>query len=478
MAEERKVLQIPLDDIMVENRARELYGDIDGLATSITRYGLFHPIVVTKLEDGKYKLVAGERRYRAHVRLKETTIACTLKEGLTDLEQKEIELEENVKREDFTWQELVRAKSALLDTKRALYGKRSKEGGWGLRQVAEYTGESLGTVQQDIELANAMEEHEDLAKFKNKDAAWKEWRRRKDNAAQEILAAKTKERIKNEGTSAQFTLLNGNSEEKMKDLADKTVDFILADPPYAKDLEMRSEEGPIKPYEDDEYSVMNTLSLVLAECWRVLKDDRVMMLFHDPRHFEVLKKKCVELGFMVAPAPYVWCKPSPGNTPNASFYGSSIEFVLHCQKGTRALNKPGEKNWREVARVPAGKKIHPTQKPPGILGYFIGQHSLPGELVLDPFAGSGSTLSAAVALGRRAWGCELSKDYYEKALLRLTASMATSTEKPVSSGKHPHLGLTPGTDEWTKCWAANPGDQGEMLEYIKEWKEREGMSEI
>jgi site-specific DNA-methyltransferase (adenine-specific) len=71
------------------------------------------------------------------------------------------------------------------------------------------------------------------------------------------------------------------------------------------------------------------------------------------------------------------------------------------------------------ARSEHGRAVHPTQKPLGILRPLI-QYSVPvGGLVLDPFAGSGSTLLAARETGRRAEGCEISAEYCEAAIKRL-----------------------------------------------------------
>ena len=74
-------------------------------------------------------------------------------------------------------------------------------------------------------------------------------------------------------------------------------------------------------------------------------------------------------------------------------------------------------NWFEWRRD-SGKeyhKIHPTQKPIGVLKKLIEIFTDPGDVVIDPVAGSGSTLRAAYELGRSAYGFEISKEFYEKA---------------------------------------------------------------
>lgn len=87
-----------IDEIIVANRRREEFGDIEGLASSIAKFGLFHPIVV----DDENNLIAGERRLLACQSLGWTKIPCRMYAELTEAERLEIELDENLKRKDLT----------------------------------------------------------------------------------------------------------------------------------------------------------------------------------------------------------------------------------------------------------------------------------------------------------------------------------------------------------------------------------------
>jgi adenine-specific DNA-methyltransferase len=66
-----------------------------------------------------------------------------------------------------------------------------------------------------------------------------------------------------------------------------------------------------------------------------------------------------------------------------------------------------------------GNPLHPTQKPLSVLTPLIESFSKPGQIVLDPFAGSGSTCAAALQLGRRYFGIELDPKYHGAAVARL-----------------------------------------------------------
>jgi len=102
-----------------------------------------------------------------------------------------------------------------------------------------------------------------------------------------------------------------------------------------------------------------------------------------------------------------------GSSPYA--YASAYEIAFFAMKGRRELATPGKGNVFTVPRIPPQKKIHPTQKPSSLLRQIIEQSSLSGETVVDPYAGSGSTLVSAIETGRKCWGCELDPTKYNSA---------------------------------------------------------------
>ena len=113
----------------------------------------------------------------------------------------------------------------------------------------------------------------------------------------------------------------------------------------------------------------------------------------------------------------VWNKGAP--TRNR-WYMKENEYTLYLWKGrARTIRNPGSKQTFAVSRPERAEKIHDTQKPIALLDHYIRNSSGPGDIVLDPFAGSAATLIAALRAGRRAIGIEIDARNYAAAVTRL-----------------------------------------------------------
>lgn len=113
-----------------------------------------------------------------------------------------------------------------------------------------------------------------------------------------------------------------------------------------------------------------------------------------------------------------WDKGTPGMGDLDGNWGFSWEACLYAKKGRVKINSR-RSSVISVPRTPAGENFHPTQKPVELLQVLIEQSTQPGDLVVDPFAGSGSTVVAAQKSGRDGIGIELDSDYARRAADRL-----------------------------------------------------------
>ena len=95
------------------------------------------------------------------------------------------------------------------------------------------------------------------------------------------------------------------------------------------------------------------------------------------------------------------------------------ENIIFAVKGKFCFPGHRPKDVVSFKKLSSSQMIHPTEKPVGLLASLITSVTKPGDLILDPFAGSGSTLVAAKKAGRRFVGIELDDEYFEKAQRRI-----------------------------------------------------------
>ncbi len=411
-------MKLALKEIKVGERFREKFEDIDKLAESIHTFGLIEPIVI----DENNELIAGERRFKAHQLLKMEEIEVKYMKDLTELEKKEVELEENIQRKQFTWQEEVTAKDQLHKLKQKIHGSASKghekKGVWKLKDTAKALGESVGTVSMDVQLANGMKAFPELMKEKSKTMAYKKLKKAQERILNEELAR----RLASKGITSHPDIINGNCIEEMAKMSANSVDLILTDPPYGIDVEKAHTYGRMTVkdtrFEDGDFETFDLLDKAIAHMFRLLKDNRHLYLFCGIDKVPTLIGLLEKHGFTPHHLPLIWDKGSGSYPSQQTSYVHSYEACIHAQKGRRKLNG-SPRDIFPIKRVPAGRKIHPTEKPTELLRDLIGYSSLPGEVVLDPFSGSGATLVAAKETNRRAIGIELDTGYYDGICKRL-----------------------------------------------------------
>lgn len=410
--------QLKVTDVIVGERFRTAFIGIEALATSIHEHGLIVPIIV----DENNVLIAGERRLKAHQLLKLEFIEVIYRKDLTELQKREIELEENLHRKDFTWQEEVMAKAKLHALKQKIHGSAIKghnSNGWGIGDTAMALGESAGRVSEDIKLARGLRAFPELMKEKGKSAALKKLK----NLQEKILQDELAKRMKKIGIISTPNVICGNCLEELGKMNAESVDLVLTDPPYGIDVEdsqtFGREQGKDTRFEDSEFETFNLLDKVAPLLFRALKQDRHLFMFCAIDKFPKVRELLVKHGFWVHHIPLIWDKGSGSYPSQSTTFVHSYEPLLHAMKGKRKLYGT-PRDMFQVKRVPSDKKIHPTEKPTELLRELITLTTLAGETILDPFAGSGATLAAAKETNRISIGIELDPIYHENIVRRLS----------------------------------------------------------
>ncbi|MGE6194609.1 DNA-methyltransferase [Aeromonas media] len=196
-------------------------------------------------------------------------------------------------------------------------------------------------------------------------------------------------------------------------LADASVDLIITDPPY-ESLEKHRKIGTTTRLKISDGSSNQWFDIfpnerfeeLLVDIYRVLKKNSHFYLFCDQETMFYVKPIAEKVGFKFW-KPIVWNKMAIGM---GYHYRAKYEFILFFEKGKRKLNDLGIPDVLECKRVHRG---YPTEKPVALLETLISQSSAHGDLVIDPFFGSGSTLVAAKNLGRKTMGCDISSAAHE-----------------------------------------------------------------
>ena len=188
----------------------------------------------------------------------------------------------------------------------------------------------------------------------------------------------------------------------------KPADLIVTDPPYkltSGGRNSRSMGGKFSPENYDNSGELmkitpwSEMPIPLLNACRIDCDAYIMA---DGRNIFLAYNAFVNAGWKLHDL-LNWKKESPSRT---RYYMKNTEYILYLWKGrARDINNGGTTQHLPYSR-PKGA-IHPTQKPLELLRVLIENSSQPDELVLDPFAGSGSTLVAAMRVGRRALGFEI-----------------------------------------------------------------------
>ena len=405
-------MKVKLKEIVVGDRQRKVVLDVDKMAISLEKYGLIHPIVIDRKT---MELVAGHRRTEAARLLKWEEIEATFRDELTPIQKKEIELEENLQRQDLTWQESIRAKQEIDEIKKRLYGSITfNPEGWGTEDTASALGESHSLLLKDLMLAKALEIMPELEKQKSKTDALNMLKREREKFKR---YKKLQEIEKREKPSEDIRVIQGNCIEELGKLPEASCDLAIVDPPFGRNLQDNPSLGVgYDRYKDKPEDMYYWYEQAIPQVARVLRPNSHLYMFFPINRDYPFFLQILEKSFdFVDEIPLAWVKTTGGFSVNAEYrYQPRYQPIFFASKGKRKL-KMGTPNGNvlEFPSIPIGQRKHPAEAPVDLFKFLIDQSTLPGEVVLDPFAGSGNSLVAAKELGRLAIGIEISENYIE-----------------------------------------------------------------
>lgn len=265
-----------------------------------------------------------------------------------------------------------------------------------------------------------------------------------------VPAAADRSRVARDRAVARNRILVGDCLDELRRLPDGSVDLVFADPPYNLQLStelLRPNNTRVDGVDDawDKFASFEDYDRFtkgwLAECRRVLKPDGALWLIGSYHNVFRLGTALQDLGFWIL-NDVVWRKVNPmpnfrgrrftnahetmiwaARDENAKGYTFNYEALKAANEDVQARS-----DWliplctgNERLKDEDGHKVHPTQKPEGLLARVLLSSSRPGDLVIDPFNGTGTTGAVAKRLGRNYIGFERDRTYAAAAEKRIAA---------------------------------------------------------
>lgn len=203
-------------------------------------------------------------------------------------------------------------------------------------------------------------------------------------------------------------IILGDCIQIMKEMPSRCVDLIVTDPPYGDNVAYGWNNKTIK---NNDNPLINCLALV--EMYRVLKLNSSLYLFTNWKHYPFLT------GFLSRYTKFkirhllVWKKHNFGL---GWVFRHQYELILVLEKGKPKYNLTNFSDVQTASHINHNKLNHPHEKPLDLLKKMILHSSKEGDVVLDPFAGSGSTCKACEGLGRKWIGIELDERWINSGL--------------------------------------------------------------
>lgn len=397
----------PLSNIWVDRikrQRRELDG-IPELAESISRVGLINPPVIRRSGE----LVAGERRLEAVRSLGWTNLSVQIAEDMDPHEFHAIELEENIRRKNLSWQDECRAVEEYHQLRAA------KEKGWTTKQTAEALGMTPQEAGQrrDIarELAKGNTRVAEAPKFSTARGIIQRDQERKAAALKETLAGPKPE-------PPAVPIIQADFIEWQKTYSGEKFNFLHCDFPYgvgAQKMDMQDASANLEhgTYEDDFHIYMALLDALHRAMDNVVAESAHLMFWFSMTHYNYTLSRLTDMGWKVDSFPLIWYKsdnsgivPDPSRGPRRVY-----ETCFFAHRGDRKIVTPVSNAFAHSVT----NTIHMSEKPLPMLRHFTRMIVDEYTRALDPTAGSGNAVIAVKYGGGESFGLEINPEFCARA---------------------------------------------------------------
>jgi site-specific DNA-methyltransferase (adenine-specific) len=196
--------------------------------------------------------------------------------------------------------------------------------------------------------------------------------------------------------------------EILKTLPNESAEVVITDPPYGIDYQSckRIKDDRFPKIQNDKQPFINWID----EAYRITKDNGAIICFCRWDVEQTFLTALQESGYAVK-SQIIWHKKGFGMGDLRREFTSIHENAWFGIKGDFRFPSKRPATVITAQKVDSNKLVHPNEKPVDLMAYFINSLSVPGDTVIDPFAGSGSTGEAAERCGRNSIMIEQNADY-------------------------------------------------------------------
>lgn len=456
----------PIDKINNSSRLRQVDAETtkhyEELAESLKLFGPITPLTL----DDKDNLIAGGCRLEAYKLLGETEVPIVRRAKLTPKQKRILEVEENVRRKDMNWQDIVLGILEIHEDESIK--AKSKEMDWGMRMTGKMIGQPLSYVHDAITVARFIRgKDKEILAAKTLSEAKRILTERKLDAVTKVRASRissatpipvsTTPVISPSASSGIMSIhigppsagivvdttkpkptidtsiahhidlskiiFKGDNKAIMANFPEASIPLIITDIPYGIDMTNLEDVHGVDMMKSTHQVEENIEQMkpFLEAAYRVLEPDSNLLFFFALQHFEKLRDWGKEVGFKVCDWPILWLKPhsSKNNVPQYN-PTKSYEPLMVMRKGKGRLHTPIIKSHFECDGT-ADRKIqsNPFAKPLEFFKWLMPHFAHPGDTILDPYAGEGSILRAAIVQGYKPLGIEISEERFPALISRM-----------------------------------------------------------
>lgn len=412
--------------------------DILELASSIRKRGLLHPVII----DSDFRLIAGERRVAATLSLGETHILARFVDGLSDTEKQIIELEENIKRKDLGWKDLVQAMARIHH----LYLELDED--WTMSETAEECNVAVSLVSMYLRVYEQFSD-ERIAESGTFNEAYNIIKRRDNRAsgdalmdliempspqqpAQQVsglmeLPSATPGSYKPQAVfpvktvvpTPDETILHEDFLKWAPNYSGRRFSFLHCDFPYGIDVfsgpQAKGAE-PTQGYADGLNVYTALLEALCLNLDKIMSISGHMVFWYSDKHRDLTRQIFARLApsLEIHPYPLIWLKSDNAGIAADPRHGPRhiYETALFITRGKRQIVRIVS----DAYAAHTDKTLHPSTKPEPMLRHFFQMLVDEQTSMFDPTSGSGASIRAAESLGAKyTLGLEIDEAFLKPA---------------------------------------------------------------